>query len=94
MAENVGAYADKYLGKPEAPAGELREKPDGALIRALRESCEQMDYQQAEALLRQLGENRYPEAFSRKLEELSACCDAFDYDRLDTLVQELGEYEA
>ena len=93
MTEQVGAYARKYLGSPEAPEGRFLERPDSALVRRLRESCGEMDYLQAEEILKQIRADRYPEALSRKLEALSECCEAYDYDRLDELVKELGEYE-
>ncbi len=88
MAENVGRYAEKYLLRQEA-GGEFQERPDPALIDRLREACAQMDYLQAEEILKSLREKSYPEPFSGRLDELCACCAAFDYDRLDTLVKDL-----
>ena len=90
MAENVGAYARKYLAAPETPEGPFRERPDPALVRQLRESCEEMDYLRAEEIIKELRGNRYPEETARKLDALAECCEAYDYDRLDTLVKELG----
>jgi aspartyl/asparaginyl-tRNA synthetase len=89
MVEDVGAYAKKYLLSDDEEAGELCEAFDPELVAKLKASCEQMEYQEAEDILRELKKKSYPEELSKTLEEMLASCESFDYEHLETLLEEL-----
>ena len=88
MVEHVGEYVRKNLGGGDADR-EYAEALDEELVKGLKEACEQMNYLDAESILSQLRQKRYPPELEEKLDKLQECCRTYDYDLLDTLALKL-----
>lgn len=68
---------------------EVRDGFDKADTDALREACEDMDYETAGEILKRMSQHTYPEALNDILSSMVKYCDEFEYDKLEELAGEI-----
>lgn len=86
LAEHLGVTEAQT---EDAPDRETRDGFDRADTDALKEACEDMDYEAAGEILKRMSQFTYPAALNEILSSMIKYCDEFEYDKLEELAGEI-----
>ena len=90
--ENIGTYGRVFLkntAKEEKAAKENRDSFDEKKVQILKECSDKMDYDEMDAVLKDMSQFNYPASLNETLDMMTECLNNFEYDKLDTLIADL-----